>query len=51
MIDGVPEELHDERGVLVAVLVESVQLGYRIIEGLLSQRTGLNTLVVSTFES
>ncbi len=38
----VPEELHDERGVLVAVLVECVQLRYRVIKSLFGQGAGLH---------
>lgn len=30
----VPEQLHDQRAVLVGVLVEGVQLGDRVVEGL-----------------
>ena len=37
----VPQQLHDEGGVLVAVLVESVQLGDRVVESLLGQLAGL----------
>ena len=33
----VPEELHDEGGVLVALLTQSVQLGDGFIKGLLGQ--------------
>ena len=34
----VPEELHDEGGVLVALLVERVQLRYGVVEGLKRRR-------------
>lgn len=34
----VPQQLHDEGGVLVRILVERVQLGYRIIECLRNNR-------------
>ena len=34
----VPEELHDEGGVLVALLIERVQLRYGVVEGLKRRR-------------
>ena len=37
----VTQQLHDEGAVLVAVLVEGVELSDSIVEGLLSQLTGL----------
>lgn len=37
----VPEELHYQCGILVALLAESVQLGNGLVEGLLGQATSL----------
>ena len=34
----VPEELHDESGVLVALLVQRVQFRYGVVEGLEQRR-------------